>query len=376
MYKKNQEKKNGSYLSDAIQHLELIMNEYSEEETEVKEKISWNLDSIKELSNRLDSLHEKEDIDIKIFSPRNIENQYEFEILENQQKIKDLESENREKYKELNRILHKKEKLNIVKQNLLSAEDEVLYKEEIDENDDIEKDAGDCAAEDVENAADANSNYSIVLDLQEKDRKRIADELHDTTVQDLVHIIQKTELCMKFLNQDQNRVNLELASMIQLLRSIIKNIRNTIYDLRPMSFDDFGFSDAIQRLADDMMTNSDFNIQTDMEEFPAGHEKEFLSLYRIISELIRNCIYHSGGTKIYISVRRVKAEIVVHVIDNGKGFDSKILNQQDHFGLQIVKNRVALLGGRIHIESNDKGTDVEIKIKDWFIANDTCNVSG
>ena len=224
--------------------------------------------------------------------------------------------------------------------------------------------------------ADSNLNMAVMLELQENDRRRIARDLHDITVQELVHIIQKTELCMKYLNKDNNRVNLELASIIQSLRNAIDGARSIIYDLRPMNFDDFGFSDAIQRMADDMMSVADFVIQTDIDNFENtnNYKDQYISLYRIVVELVRNSIYHSEGNKIIIRIKIQDDFIFVHVIDNGKGFDPNHYNLQENFGLQIVRNRLELLNGNMNIKSDQNGTDVEIKIRNWESTDDRSNV--
>ncbi len=223
----------------------------------------------------------------------------------------------------------------------------------------------------------SSQNIAMLLELQENDRVRIARDLHDTTVQELIHIIQKTELCMKYLQHDPNQVNLELASIKQSIRNTIEGARNIIYELRPMSFDDIGFAEAIQRLADDMMAITNFNIETDIELFEncCDYKEEYISLYRVITELVRNAIYHSGGNRIEISMKGDKKCIIVHVKDNGKGFDINGVNDSGKFGLQIVKNRLALMGGTISFRSDNNGTDAEIRIEMREDANDRSNVS-
>ena len=211
----------------------------------------------------------------------------------------------------------------------------------------------------------SNQSMAMLLELQENDRIRISRDLHDTTVQELVHIIQKTELCMKYLERDPNQVHLELASIKQSIRNTIEGARNIIYELRPMSFDDIGFAEAIQRLADDMMAITNFEIDTDIELFEdcREYQEEYISLYRVIAELVRNAIYHSGGNKIHISMRRDKKYIIVHVKDNGKGLDANAVNGNGKFGLQIVRNRLTLMGGTIMFNSDSNGTDAEIRIE-------------
>jgi len=213
---------------------------------------------------------------------------------------------------------------------------------------------------------ESSLDMAVMLELQENDRSRIARDLHDITIQELVHIIQMTELCMKCLD-DPTRVKLELASIIQSLRDAIDDTRNIIYDLRPMSFDDIGFTEALIHMADDAMLITDFQIETDIDDFKKCnlYKDHFISLYRIIVELVRNALYHSKGNKIKISVKKIDGVICVHVIDNGTGFDPNTSGKKTSFGLQIVKNRLDLLNGKMRIKSNSNGTDIEIVITDW-----------
>ena len=90
-----------------------------------------------------------------------------------------------------------------------------------------------------------------VLVMQESERKRIADELHDTTVQDLVHLSQQLELATMYMNSDLNQTRLELVSAKKLIKKIIQDMRGTIYDLRPMALDDIGWNAALDKLKKD-----------------------------------------------------------------------------------------------------------------------------
>lgn len=222
----------------------------------------------------------------------------------------------------------------------------------------------------------SNQNMAMLLELQENDRIRISRDLHDTTVQELVRIIQKIELCSKYLQRDPNQVILELASIKQSIRNTIEGARNIIYELRPMSFDDIGFAQAIQRLADDMMAITDFHIETSIELFEdcRDYQQEYISVYRVIAELVRNAIYHSEGNRIDITMKRDDKYIIVHVKDNGKGFDINEVRGNGKFGLKIVENRLELMCGTISFKSDSNGTDAEVRIKIEENTDDRSNV--
>ena len=82
---------------------------------------------------------------------------------------------------------------------------------------------------------------------QEIDRQRIANDLHDTSLQTLAHLTHQIELASLYIDKDTVRAKLELAEVNKELREVIDEIRATIFDLRPMTFDDIGLKEAIER---------------------------------------------------------------------------------------------------------------------------------
>ena len=106
---------------------------------------------------------------------------------------------------------------------------------------------------------DKNSSFDI-LALQEAERRRIAEDLHDTTVQELVALSQQLELVNLYFDKDQVQARLELISAKKQIKDIINGIRNTIYDLRPMSFDDFGWEASIERLYRETKDKNDTHV--------------------------------------------------------------------------------------------------------------------
>ena len=81
-------------------------------------------------------------------------------------------------------------------------------------------------------------------------RKRIAEKLHDDTVQDIICLSQKLELAMLYMDKDLVQAKLELALAKKQIRVIMDGVRDTIYDLRPMILDDIGYDAAFGRLRD------------------------------------------------------------------------------------------------------------------------------
>ena len=204
---------------------------------------------------------------------------------------------------------------------------------------------------------------------QEMDRKRIANELHDTSIQDLTHIIHQIELAGFYIDIDSTKAKLELASINDEIRKIIKDIRNTIFDLRPMSFDDLGLAGAIENLIDVLNSRFVIDIQVDMDFTDDFDELKQLEIYRVIQECLTNAAKHSNAKHITLSVYDKESELFICASDDGIGFlEQQEENESDnekqiHYGLQIMKERVSILDGRCYISSiKDEGTKIEIII--------------
>lgn len=210
---------------------------------------------------------------------------------------------------------------------------------------------------------------SNILEIQEQDRKRIARDLHDSTVQNLTSLIHKSELCQKLIDTDPVRTKLELYTMSGKIKSIINEIREIIYNLKPMSLDDLGLIATIERFTNQLMLNHDIKITL-------THNKERrdiipvvkLSLFRIIQEACNNVIKHAEAKCIDIEIRYANKQLMASISDDGKGFEIEkqtdcVTADYTGYGLQIMKERVYLLGGIMKIQSRaNKGTNVTITI--------------
>ena len=104
-----------------------------------------------------------------------------------------------------------------------------------------------------------------ILYLQETERRRISEELHDTTVQELVYLSQQLELAFLYMDKDPVRARVEVLSSRKYVKHIIDGIRDIIYDLHPISFDDIGWEASMARLYDTLAYNNDINIIFDIE---------------------------------------------------------------------------------------------------------------
>lgn len=314
-----------------------IIQEMYDELKEEREKRLTDLhekkNKVAEIDTYLNSLLNKDENDFQVFLPRKMESVYKDVIEQNEQQ----------------------------KEKLFSECDELEKQLSVDENR-IAK---------LENFLSGSSMLHVkqlsILDAQEKERQRIARDLHDTSLQNLTHLVHKIELSSLYIDEDPVKAKLELATVEKGIRKVIEEIRNSIFDLRPMLVDDLGLKETIEKLLAVLNQDKKFYIETDIDSItvipsdPSSHIL-FISMYRIIQECVQNAIMHSAGNEIIVKLKEYDNVYRIDVQDNGVGFDvSEAAKKDKHFGLSVIKERVLFLGGRMSIIMNN-GTSIEIEI--------------
>lgn len=212
----------------------------------------------------------------------------------------------------------------------------------------------------------------MMLEVQEMERQRIARELHDSSTQNLVALFNKLELCNTLIDVDAIRCKLELQSSMNYLKNIIADIRSTIYDLRPMSFDDIGIDVTIKQFVEKIRNqyNKKIIFIDENNVLKQSRLKSVLKLtiFRIIQESCSNAVKHANAENIQIIVKKEQSFLSIIINDDGVGFDTNQLEnikRKDNsgFGLSMMKERVYLFSGEFKINSEiGKGTSIIVKV--------------
>jgi two-component system sensor histidine kinase DegS len=216
-----------------------------------------------------------------------------------------------------------------------------------------------------------STNYSVkLLKTQEMDRNRISRDLHDSTVQSLTSFGHKLEYCTRMVDKDPAKVKLELQSMINTNKEIINDMREIIFNLRPMSLNNIGFVSTVESYCQHLRRNDNLDVVLKI----TGQEQELSSitsvtLYRILQEACNNSLKHSKASKLYIRISFFDDAIELDVDDNGIGFDLKMVEdraQEDFlhgFGLSTMRERTKLLSGIFSINTRPGfGTKIHVSV--------------
>ena len=261
------------------------------------------------------------------------------------------------KKQEIDKLLEEKETLKQEKVSLRESIEAVDL--EIKELDDVLKE--------YQESEDINSHGMVVVESQERERQRIARDIHDSVVQTMTGLVHKSEFCTKVMDKDPLRAKLELEVINNMVRNCIDELRAIIYDLRPMSFDDLGIDVTLNRVIERCKLNTDMNITYTIEGEPYQLKSVVaLSIIRIIQEACNNSIKYSKGKNIKMQLIYSKNDITLIHEDDGVGFDfnkpSNITENNTGFGISSLKERVFLLGGKISFSSNNNGVGTAIKV--------------
>ena len=174
------------------------------------------------------------------------------------------------------------------------------------------------------------------------------------------------ELASLYIDKDPARAKMELNSVSKGLHNVIEDIRNTIFNLRPMTFDDLGLKASFERLLDFLNADRDYTMDVEIDDFSCETDDYFcITLYRVVQECLLNIKKHSQATRVLFHCKKTEQKYEILIQDNGKGFTMEEAEDKanSHFGLALIHEDVNLLNGTIHVSSAiGRGTTIDIKI--------------
>lgn len=206
-----------------------------------------------------------------------------------------------------------------------------------------------------------NLIIKTIVDTQEFERRRFAEDLHDSLGQMLsalkiniaalgTHLLDNSELYHK---------------SIDLLDSAIQELRTISHNLMPSSLEQLGLSSALKELCKIMSTTNHIQIHYQTFGNKISLDKSFeITLYRVVQELLNNSFKHSNCKTIYLQLFYYSDSILLMYEDDGNGFDlQEVQKKSKGIGLKNIEHRIKLINGSIHFESKkNKGFLCSIEI--------------
>ena len=200
------------------------------------------------------------------------------------------------------------------------------------------------------------------LEVEYKERKRIAADLHDG----LGSILSSIALFIKLIEKDcsTNAENKSLVQVKELSGIALENLEATINNLNPSILNKYGLVKSLEILCDKIndlgkvacvvnSTKPEIKLDPNME----------LNVYRICNELINNTLKHADASKLFIDIQQIKKTVIILYRDNGKGFNPQLIHTSDEekMGLRNIINRIESFGGKYEINTGER-KGVKIKL--------------
>jgi signal transduction histidine kinase len=201
---------------------------------------------------------------------------------------------------------------------------------------------------------------------QEEERRRLARDLHDDTIQSLIALNQRIQLIQMAPQERQTVVQLD--EMQQMVSQLISDLRRTIHALRPIYLEDLGLAPALKMLVQEVCGASDiatrFQQRGAERRLPAEVE---LALYRIAQEALSNVCRHSAANSALVELRFAAEKVTLTVEDDGLGFlvpeSPADFAPRRHYGLLGIHERAELIGAYLALESQPgEGTRLQVVV--------------
>ncbi|HWP62774.1 MAG TPA: sensor histidine kinase [Candidatus Binatia bacterium] len=205
-----------------------------------------------------------------------------------------------------------------------------------------------------------------IVEAQEAERSRLAQEIHDGPAQALANAIFQVEYIDRVLGTDERLARTELHFLRELLRRELSDVRSFISQLRPPLLEARGLDAAIEEAADQFSALAGVPVERRLEAPAEGlTEAQQTVVLRVVQEALQNVRKHAAATRVTILTRVADATWTVEVHDDGRGFDVEAVAARGrrNFGLQFMRERAELIGAQLEIRSRPgTGTIISLAI--------------
>jgi PAS domain S-box-containing protein len=206
------------------------------------------------------------------------------------------------------------------------------------------------------------SELSLV---EERERRRLATELHDNTSQELALSLIKLQAVRKSVGESSRKA---LDDICESLQKTSLDVRNLTFELCSPTLYNFGLETAITELLEDRLGKAgdiSYNFHDDKEPKPLSEDVK-ITLFQAVRELLTNVTKHAQAQNVLVDVTKADSKVKIAINDDGAGFDAEKVESHDRpksgFGLFNVKERLEHIGGSFKIKSSPgKGTSIVLE---------------
>lgn len=206
----------------------------------------------------------------------------------------------------------------------------------------------------------SNALLHKLIDTQEEERKRLAEDLHDRMGARLFHLQHGLDECSRLAAHGTD-MQARFSVMRREVSDCNSDVRSLMNELRPNVLDDFGFLEALSEYLTNLVGITPFPIKTRLD--PALHgwrSRQDAMLFRLVQEALLNVRKHASAKHVTLSMERQSTQIALEICDDGIGFNPANI-PVGHFGLSMMRERAQAAGGTLAVLSKEnEGTKIRI----------------
>jgi len=200
----------------------------------------------------------------------------------------------------------------------------------------------------------------------DRERQRIAREIHDGVAQNLAHLMLRLELVQRLVTSDPDRARAEAEGARNVLLASLNELRQSIAALAPAQLEELGFAGAVQSLLDDILTNT-IDLHVTFTSCPDNKIPPELRApaFRMVQEALSNIRKHANARHAWVTVETSNRDLLsVTVRDDGIGFVPNLVGSANgHFGMRGMRDRAEEFGGTLDVVSTPLlGTTVTLRL--------------
>ena len=210
-----------------------------------------------------------------------------------------------------------------------------------------------------------------IIKAQEDERLRVSREIHDGPAQEMANLIYQASICERLVDTRPEEAKAGLQELRRQIRTCLADVRQIIFDMRPMSLDDLGLVPALRQLVSKLeerkILKTDFQVNGKERALEKHVE---VTLFRIIQEGLNNIHRHAGVSEGRLRLLFSSNDLSILISDEGRGFDMaeteemrKTGTGNGHFGILGMEERAKLIGASLNVISNPgEGTKIHVKL--------------
>lgn len=198
--------------------------------------------------------------------------------------------------------------------------------------------------------------FKVVIEAEEKERKRVARELHDG----LGQMLSTVRLFIS--DFDDRKANPKVDRSLKALDATIAEVRSISHNLMPLKLMELGLPAAVTEMAEKISVSNQLQVNVDNLDLLVFDESTSVGIYRTLQEVVNNAIKYAKASSVLIAAEQAGNSVSISVKDDGQGFNTEEIAKSKGIGWSNIFSRVELIGGTVLVKSGKEGTTVQLLI--------------